>query len=103
MQIMAMPTVLCPFFLYYTDGISLLFSITSIVFALLSDRGIQLPYVFASAVYTALAVGVRQTNIILCVLNPALIVLLRVMITISIHCSMGCFIVMKNILLLVLN
>lgn len=93
---MAMPTVLCPFFLYYTDGLSLFFSITSIVFALLSDRGIHLSYVFASAVYTALAVGVRQTNIILCVLNPALIVLLRVRILISFYSSMACFIVMKS-------
>lgn len=89
MQVMLLPTIICPFFLYYTDGCSLFLSVTSIVFALLSDRGIiyfhyplvgiELPYVLASAVYTALAICVRQTNIILAVFNPALIVLLRVL------------------------
>ena len=78
MQVILLPTIICPYFLYYTDGLSLFFSITSIVFALLSNRGNNWYFVLMSAVYTLLAVGVRQTNIILAVLNPALIILLRV-------------------------
>ena len=39
--------------------------------------GYELPYVLTSAVFTALAITVRQTNVILTVLNPMLIVFQR--------------------------
>lgn len=74
---MIIPTILCPYFLYYTDGLSLLLSVLSILFAFRSERGNRLSYVLWSAACTLLAVGVRQTNIILTVLNPAIIVLKR--------------------------
>ncbi|KNB42209.1 transporter ABC protein [Blastocystis sp. subtype 4] len=76
-QIMSIPTILCPFFLYYTDGLSLFYSVLSILFAFMSERGYELPYVLTSAVFTALAITVRQTNVILTVLNPMLIVFQR--------------------------
>lgn len=39
---MSVPTILDAYFLYYTDGVSLYFASTSILFAILSDRGISL-------------------------------------------------------------
>lgn len=41
------------------------------------ELGYELPYVLTSAVFTALAITVRQTNVILTVLNPMLIVFQR--------------------------
>lgn len=41
--------------------------------------GYQCSYVYLSALFTLLAIFVRQTNIILTVLNPAIILLLRVL------------------------
>lgn len=38
---MTIPTVLDPYFLFYTDGVSLYFASTSILFAILSDRGMS--------------------------------------------------------------
>lgn len=38
-QVMSVPTLLDAYFLYYTDGVSLYFASTSILFAILSDRG----------------------------------------------------------------
>ena len=74
---MMFPTILCPYFLYYTDGLSLLTSVLSILFAFYSERGNKFNDVLLSALFTLLAVCVRQTNIILTVLNPAIIVLQR--------------------------
>lgn len=75
---MSIPTILFPYFLYYTDGLSLFFAATSIAMALLSDRGNRYSCVVFSALFTFLAISVRQTNIILTVLNPAIILMLRV-------------------------
>ena len=75
--VMAIPTVLDPYFLFYTDGVSLYFASTSILFAILSDRGMRYGYVLLSAALSVCAVLCRQTNIVLAVLNPALILLLR--------------------------
>lgn len=81
LQTMSIPTILFPYFLYYTDGLSLFYAATSIAMALLSDRGNRYGYVVFSALFTLLAISVRQTNVILTILNPATILMLRVM-----HC-----------------
>lgn len=78
LHIMSIPTILFPYFLYYTDGLSLFYAATSIACSLLSDRGYHFGYVLLSALFTFLAITVRQTNIILTVLNPAVILMLRV-------------------------
>lgn len=59
----------------------------SVVFAPCSFHciGNELSFVFASAIYTVLAITIRQTNIILAVLNPALILLLRVVLCCYFH------------------
>ena len=74
---MMIPTILCPYFLYYTDGLSLLMAVLSILCAFSSERWNKVNDVLLSALFTLFAVGVRQTNIILTVLNPAIIVLRR--------------------------
>ncbi|CBK23044.2 uncharacterized protein [Blastocystis hominis] len=76
-QVMSVPTILDAYFLYYTDGVSLYFASTSILFAILSDRGNKYGFIILSALFSSFAVFCRQTNIILSVLNPALILLLR--------------------------
>lgn len=76
-HVISIPTIISPFFLYYTDGLSLFYSVVSVLFLLLSKRGFELPFVLSSAVFTALAVTVRQTNIILAVMNPAILLLQR--------------------------
>ena len=78
LHIMSIPTILFHYFLYYTDGLSLFYAATSIACSLLSDRGYLFGYVLLSALFTFLAITVRQTNIILTVLNPAVILMLRV-------------------------
>ena len=75
---MTIPTILFPYFLYYTDGLSLFYAVTSIACSLLSDRGYRFGYVLLSVLFTFLAITVRQTNVILTVLNPAVILMLRV-------------------------
>ena len=54
-------------------------------------------YVLLSAVLSACAVLCRQTNIVLSVLNPALILLLRVEHRMSVNRSMAWFVVARNL------